>query len=412
MSETYAPPRIAGETPATAPAETPVVANRFLNLWRESIARSTDADPVLVMFAGVGVLSAVCRDFFFYAPRETHPNLFIFILGPSSTPRKTTVLDMACDYLVKVDPFLVLPNEFTAEALWKSLAEQSRGIVFSRELNAWLDQMLGKDYNSGLASTLGNLYDHTSRMTRRTKKDGLLTIENPVITILGGGVDEYLVNHLKKMDMVSGFWPRVTLVQLAHPAIKPFRPPGEFRIDPDVVGALKAIASQKAGEIRYRRIARLREAYSDQLQREAAGLDNPNLATGYARLEWALVKIAVLLELADRPDSREVGEEAFNDAVALVDYVKRGLPGFYGEHFWPDEEPRIAAWALDFIRKHDEGGSAWVPYRAILQAAHSSTVKLKAALGRLVETEDIESVPVPAPVTGGKAGTAYRRKQC
>lgn len=391
------------------PLDELVVNNRFINEWRASIGRSTDASGILVVFAGIGLLSALCHKFFFKAPRETYLNLFLFILGPSSSPRKTTVLDMTADYLAEVAPSLVLPNEFTPEALWSCLAEQSHGIIFSRELNAWLDSMLGKDYNKGLASSLGNIYDHTSRCTRQTKKDGFVVIENPVVTILGAGVDAYLINKLKEMDMVSGFWPRVTLVQLPLRKGQLYRSPGDFVLDYPILEKLQAIIAQEGGELGYTKINPMREEYATLLQREAAELDNSNLASGYIRLEWILVKVAALLQLADNPTSREIEPEAFCDALTLVNYVKQGLPGFYGEHLRPSEEVKLAAWALRFIKKWDENGTAWVPYRDILQNAHSDAGKLRAALTRLLETEEIETQPIPAPKTGGKASSVYRR---
>ena len=393
-------------------AEEPRVNNRFLNQWCDSIARSTDASTSLVLFAGVGLLSSLCHKYFFYAPRETHLNLFLFILGPSSSARKTTVLDMVRDYLAEVDPSLILPNEFTPEALWSCLAKRNHGTVFSRELNSWLDSMLGKDYNRGLASTLGNIYDHTGCITRETKKDGLITVNDAVITLLGVGVDEYLIDHLKEMDMVSGFWPRVTLVRLLPQTGKTYRSPGMFILEPHILDKLRVIAIQKGGEIKYSKINPLREAYAAQLYREAAELDNINLAAGYSRLEWIVVKIATLLQLADYPDSKEIEPDAFNDAVTLVNYVKQQMPGFYGEHTKPGQEAKLAAWALKFIKKKDEKGTAWVPYRDILQHSHADTGKLQAALGRLLATEECQPSDIPSLTKGGRPGKAYRSRQC
>lgn len=388
------------------------VNNIFLNQWQESIARSTDAPGPLVLFAGVGLLSALCHRFFFYAPRETYLNLFLFILGQSSLGRKTTVLDMVRDYLAEVAPELILPNEFTPEGLYLCMAERNHGTVFSRELNCWLDQMLTKDYNRGLASTLGNIYDHTWGLTRQTVKDGLVTIEDPVITILGVGVDQYLIEHLKEIDLISGFWPRVTLVRLPHQDGQSSKPPGRFELEYQILKKLRAIVSQGGGEISYKKINPMREVYATQLYREVAELKNSNLAAGYARLEWILVKIAALLQLADDPDSREIEPTAFNDAAILVNHIKQHLPDFYGEQNKPGMEDKLAVWALAFIGKKDENGTAWVPYRTILQNSHADTVKLKAALDRLLATEEIDQVDIPPGRFRKTTSKAYRSIPC
>lgn len=442
MSELYVPPRIAGETERLAAAEAAderaaileveaglapeeaidaaarpeaepeaelKVGSRFLNEWAASIARSTDAPRPLAVFAGVGLLSSICDKFFFYAPRETHLNLFLFILGPSSSARKTTTLDMARDYLVEVAPDLVLPNEFTAEALFSRMAKQPHGTIFARELNLWLDQMLGKDYNKGLASTLGNIYDHTKMITRETKKGGLEIIEDPVLTIIGAGVDEYLIERLKQIDMISGFWPRVLLVRLPPRKAQAPRPPGKFRLEYHIIEKLRAIVAQEGREIGFEPIEPSRQAYADQLYREAAELDNPNLATGYCRLEWNLVKVAGLIQLADQPDSRQIEAPAFADAITLIEYVKRMMPDFYAERMRPDEEARLAEWSLRYVKEHDENRTAWVPYRNILLArGGTATGKLRVALGRLLETEELEESNIPSSKLGGRPGKAYR----
>jgi hypothetical protein len=396
------------QTPDTASMAEIEIQNRFLNQWRDSIARSTDAPGPLVLFAGIGLLSALCYKFYFFAPRPTYLNLFLFILGPSSSSRKTTVLDMVLDYIGEVDQDLVLPNEFTAEALFSCLSKKNHGIIFSRELNLWLDQMLGKDYNRGLGSTLGNIYDHAKCLTRETKKDGLLVINDPVVTILGAGVDEYLIEHLKEIDLISGFWPRVTLVRLPPQTAKEYKTPGRFLLEPHILEKLRAVSAKTGGEISYEKIELLREAYALNLYREAAELSNNNLAACYSRLEWILVKIAALLELADNPGNKEIGIEAFNDAIILVNYIKQQLPDFYGEHTKPSAEVKLASWALEFIRKRDKNGILWVPYRTILQHSHTDAGKLKTALERLLATEECEQIDIPANKPPGRPGKAYR----
>ena len=388
------------------------VENVFLNQWATSIAKATDASRPLVIFSAIGLLSALCHNFYFCAPMEVYLNLFLFILGQSTVDRKTTLLDMVRRYLAEVAPELILPNEFTPEALFACLSKQNHGTVFSRELNSWLDQMLGPDYNKGLASTLGNIYDHTKYITRQTKKDGLLTIEDPVITIIGAGVLEYLIAHLREMDLISGFWPRVTLVRLPPHNGRQYRSPGRFEIDYDTLQKLRAIARQEGGEIKFDKIAHLREAYAADLLREAEGLGNANLASGYARLEWILVKIAALLQLADNPISREIEPAACHDAIILVDYIKKYLPDFYDERIKPGPESKLAEWALRFIRKRDKNGTVWVPYRTILQHSHADAAKLQGALGRLLATEECEQADTPATKRGGRPGKAYKRDQC
>ncbi len=387
------------------------VSNRFLNQWADSFARVTDADRTLVLFSGVGLLSAICHRFFFYAPRPTYPNLFMFILGPSTSPRKTTVNDMARDYLAQVETDLILPDEMTPEAMFSRLSKYNHGVVFSRELNSWLVKMLGKDYNRGLASDLGNIYDHTAVISRETKKEGLLIIQDPVVTILGVGVDEILFPYLKKMDQASGFWPRVTLV-LLPPAQegKPYRMPGKFETMPYLLDKLRAVRDQKeGGEIGYSKVEPLRQAYAADLQREAFALRNNLLVAAHLRLEWILMKFATDLQLIEHPDSREIEPEAFDDAVILANDIKQNLPTFYGDHSCPGKESVLAERVIAYMKKHDENATCCVPTRDLLSSTSADKGDLQRALDRLVVTEQVEAVPIPSSSKGGRPGMSYRR---
>jgi hypothetical protein len=208
--------------------------------------------------------------------------------------------------------------------------------------------------------------------------------------------------------MISGFWPRATLVRLPPREAQSTRPPGRFVTEPHIVEKLRDIAGRDGREVDFKPIDLHRQAYASWLYQEAAELDNPNLATGYCRLEWILVKIAALLELADNPQSKQIEMPAFNDAVTLIEYVRRQMPEFYSEHMRPDEETKIAEWALRFIKKHDQNGTLWVPYGDILRSASQyARSKLSGALQRLVETDEIQFTPILSTNRGGRPGIGY-----
>jgi hypothetical protein len=219
---------------------------------------------------------------------------------------------------------LIFPSEITPEGLIAFLSKQSHGVIFSSELNHFLDQVLGPDYNKGLSSALGRIYDGGPGVSRFTKKDGFLNVTDPALTIVGAGVDEFLIPKIKKIDLVSGFWPRVTLVRVKDYPIKPWRAPGRFVTMPHILDRLREINATDGGEISYSRIEPEIGLYADSLSADAGNLENPNLVAAHLRLQWILVKIAAILQLADQPESRFIEKDAFLDAVVFTDY--KGFP--------------------------------------------------------------------------------------
>jgi hypothetical protein len=393
---------------AEAPSNDIILSNQVLSNFRLNVQAATDADPILITFGGLGLLSSLLHKSYFYAPNPLHLNLFLFLLGQSSAPRKTTLINILITLLHEVAPELILPAETTPEALIVCLAERNHGTIFSRELNHFLDCVLGPDYNRGLSSTLGNIYDGGPGISRYTKKDGLIEIPDPVLTMVGAGVEEYLIPKIKKIDLVSGFWPRVTLVRLGNQRPGPWRAPGRFTPTPGMIERLKTIASIKGGEISFSTIESAVGAYSDNLRREAQALDNPNLVAGYLRLEWILVKIAAVLELADNPDSTQIGDTAFQDATILTDYIKQGLPIFYGDHQKESEEVKIAKQIEKIIDKK-QVGDKFVLWRDILQSLSCKAGDAHAAANRLLEIGHHEQTDIPSTNVGGRPGKGYRR---
>jgi len=398
-------PDVQRESPALVELQ---ISNRFITNFTTAAKTVTDASPIFIQFGGLGLLSSLLHKSYFYAPGITHLNLFLFMLGPSSAPRKTTIINMIVCYLSEVAPELILPSEMTPEGLITFLSKQSHGVIFSSELNHFLDQVLGPDYNKGLSSALGRIYDGGPGVSRFTKKDGFLNVSDPALTIVGAGVDEFLISKIKKIDLVSGFWPRVTLVRVKDYPIKPWHAPGRFVTMPHILERLREINAIEGGEISYSRIEPEIGLYADRLSADANSLENPNLVAAHLRLQWILVKIAAILQLADQPESRFIEKDAFLDAAVFTEYIKQGLPDFYVERLKESDEVKIAHHIESLIDRLQRGDS-WVPWRNILQNLHCRALEAQAAMNRLLALGGFEDITIPATNRGGRPGKAYRR---
>jgi len=180
--------------------------NNFLNAYYESVSKVTDAPKIFILFSGIGLLSGILNKFYFRYPRETHLNLYILLLAPSTFCRKTVCLDIANDYLMKVNKNLCLPESFTPEALFSILKKRKRGLINWRELNQVKEFQMAKEYNKGLPAFLTDIYDFKEIWKRWTKGEGETIIERPINSILAAGITNWFTENLKKIDFEGGLW--------------------------------------------------------------------------------------------------------------------------------------------------------------------------------------------------------------
>jgi hypothetical protein len=346
--------KIANEMPVfELPSDELKIHNDFLELYIDSISRVTDAPKIFILFSGLGLLSGVLSKFYFYYPRLTPLNLYLLLLAPSTFYRKSVTIDIATDYLNAVNPALLFPESFTSEALLEILSKQNRGLLTWRELIQVKEFQFGSEYNRGLPSLLTDLFDFKPRIRRYTKGEGEYIIENPILSILAAGISTWLVENLKKIDFQGGIWTRFLFVPIEEDEGRKFNLPKEFMINPDLESRLKRLDALEPQKMDLARIYPLLEKWGTKHQAQTLRLNNDLLRANFQRLEVALIKIACLLQLAEN-ESTIVEPQTFNEAVKIVEYLKRILPPFFEEEvvFTEFEKNRIRI--LKFLKKEKE----------------------------------------------------------
>jgi hypothetical protein len=162
------------------------------------------------------------------------PNLWGLILGESTVARKTTAMRMATDFLIKLEPELVLATDGSAEGVLTGLSTRpNRASVFYRdEVSGFFESLNKKDYLAGMPEVLTNLYDVPSVYTRRLRKE-TIHIESPAFIFFGGGVQERVYSAVTEEYIASGFMPRFLIVSGETPddVYKPTGPPTEQGIE-------------------------------------------------------------------------------------------------------------------------------------------------------------------------------------
>lgn len=159
-------------------------------------------------------------------PRPIVPNLWGMILGESTLTRKTTAMDMGIDFIMEIQPELMVASDATVEGLVSSLALRPKmvSIFYRDEVSGLFDAMQKRDYLSGMQETLTKMYDVPPYMTRRLRKE-TFAISEPIFIFFGGGVPDKMYSLIDESYFASGFMPRF-LVMRGYGDVDQIRPTG------------------------------------------------------------------------------------------------------------------------------------------------------------------------------------------
>lgn len=381
------------------PREELIIKNDFLKTYVDSISRVTDAPTIFILFSGIALLSAVLNKFYFMYPDRTHLNLYILLLAPSTYYRKTTVIEIAGKYLVEANPSLQIPESFTVEALYQIMNKYPRGLIRWRELIQIKEFQMKSEYNKGLPAFLTDIYDYKKIWKRWTKSDGEIIMEEPIISILAGGVTSWFVKNLNVLDFQGGLWTRFLFVPAPEEERK-FHLPGRKVVNPAITVPLKKLDELPAGEIDISKILPLMEAWGTKHQRQSLSLESGILQAMYQRLEVMLLKLAAILQLS-HDYSTELTPEIFREAVEIIEYIKQELPTFFKEEIQFTDFDKAKARVRKLIKKKGK-----IVRGKLLQGANVSADMATKIVEQLKEEGEIE-ITAFRPEGGGKRGEMY-----
>lgn len=269
------------------------------------------------------------------------PNLWFMILGDTTLTRKSTAMDIAIDLLMEVDQDSVLATDGSIEGLMQQLeARPKRPSIFLRdEFSGLLEMITKKDYYAGMAEVLTKLYD--GKMQKRVLRKETVTVRDPILLILAGGIRNRVQALLTHEHVSSGFIPRFIFVTAESDTsrIKPLGPPtgmvlgnrgaliDEMQRLIDHYGQqrtvhIKALGQTKPTDLSYEAHLtqdawlRYNKLEADMLQ---CGLESekPDLMTPlFDRLAKSTLKAAVLLAAARQYD-QQVKVEVFDILHAI-----------------------------------------------------------------------------------------------
>jgi hypothetical protein len=203
------------QIPELVEEDDPRITKTFLDTYREWAEEVTDAVPDFHNISMLTVLSSIISS---SVKLETSagaitPNIWGMILGDSTLTRKTTAMRMAVDFLLTVDPTLIVATDGTAEGLLSALSERPNkaSMFYKDEVSGLFESMSKKDYLAGLQETFTALYDVPPITTRRLRKETIV-IESPAFVTLCGGIPNRIFEAIDESFVISGYLPRFIVV--------------------------------------------------------------------------------------------------------------------------------------------------------------------------------------------------------
>lgn len=167
--------------------------------------------------------------------RNIYPNLYIFIVAPTTVYRKTTALNLATSVLEAANlDCLLLPERATPEALFEYLAgrtpmnfdqlsEQDRnywamGRTFAGQRAILEDEASGllsemkKDYMTGLSELVLKGYDGQGTLRKLLKSQGLMTVKDMCLSFLAATTPIEWSRRMGQEERQNGFVARFGII--------------------------------------------------------------------------------------------------------------------------------------------------------------------------------------------------------
>jgi hypothetical protein len=191
----------------------------FLFDFEEWAAKKTDAPGYTLQAAGLMALSLAAGDTVVlpnFFGSTVYMNLYVLIVGPSTTLRKSTVLGMVKDILPKNlqngQDYIITMDDVSPQAFNKIAGAQGKvmgPILLSVDEVAGLFQTVRRknSYMAGFDSTLLRAYDHSPIYVSRTESE-VIAPGGAFINIFAASTPGPLMEVLEASDVSSGLLPR------------------------------------------------------------------------------------------------------------------------------------------------------------------------------------------------------------
>jgi hypothetical protein len=213
----------------------------FISSFTEWAGKKTDAPSYTLQAAALMALSLSAGDTVVLPPffgKPVHMNLFVMIVGPSTTLRKSTVLGMVRDLLpvneTSKQDYIAIVDDVSVQAFNKVTAEAGAAmapVLLNVDEVAGLFQTVRRQnsYLAGFDKALMKAYDHAPVHIQRVNSQ-IAAQNGAFVNIFAASTPEPLMEVLNGDDVESGLLPRFLIFD-ARGTIRNRRPTLMERLD-------------------------------------------------------------------------------------------------------------------------------------------------------------------------------------
>ena len=369
----------------------------YVNYWRPT----TDAPSIYLVSGALITTASLMRSrvFVSFGGQPLHPNLWILLLGPSSLFRKTTCINKARSTIANLSPELLMPEEFSREALVRHLSAQPSGLVTASEFSGTL-ATLSRDYMAGTKELLADLYDAPPTYSRIVGKERLEVVQ-PCLSLFAASQTGWFLEKVKEIDLQSGFLARFIYM----PA---FNKPPSIAIPPDPDSALGDVLHARLRDLTLvegrlalspkvvGQYARWMEDHENELLKQDEQIER--LSPFWTRLTATTLKLAMILQVSS--DGRlELTEDTLERAIKLTTLFKDNLRQLFLNEFTFTRDMAHKKKVLRLIEKNGEKG---IDRRDLMRNSNLLKKDFDPVLQTLIEEGSVYSD------AGGTNGSATR----
>jgi len=358
----------------------------FVESYKNWALQISDAPAKYQELMALSIIATVLgrQAYLKYGVHNLYPNLFIVLLGKSTIMRKSACLNMAKTIIKKFNPDLILPKEFSPEALFNLLSDKPEGLISWSEFGSFLISTT-KNYQAGIKEFLTEAFDCPEVLNKKLV-DKSYTIEDVYINIITATTLHWFIDRITEADTLGGFLGRFIFVpcKLEDKNGWYYIPqPEPVNISNMLLADLKKISGIK-GEITISEEAKtilikwLRR-HEDELEIID---DSKGISGFYARLSDYILKFATLYEISGF-NSLVISEISLLRAVKLVNQLKQSLNELMADHIAFTQEAKDMQKIMNLIKAEPEG---IIRRDRLLQNSNMTAKQLNEILDTLVQS--------------------------